>query len=213
MNQTSENVNFLPMSLAQHDPKEVACLLYESSPELFTLMFGLSAIAYLTKFVQKSHNRYSHQYIQVAEINQYVVGIITLLPAVELNANADYDAVLNPAQRLWLKLVQRFLLPYVLQQSYPDNAFYIGNLAVVEACRNQGIGRQLLSQCIAEVANKSGTLFISVDVNNPRAQKLYESLGFRVATTKGIRLFGVVLGSRSLAWSIADESGQHEHHK
>jgi len=201
------------MSLAQHDPKEVACLIYDSSPELFAFMFGLGAIAYLTKLVQKSHNRYSHQYIRVAEIDQHVVGIITLLPAVKLDCNLDYDAILNPVQRLWLKFLQRFLLPYLLQQSYPDDAFYIGNLAVAKAYRNQGIGRQLLSHCIAEAATKSSALFISVDVNNPRAQKLYESLGFRVVTTKAIRLFGVVVGSRSLAWSIADESCQHEHHK
>jgi len=208
MAQRSGDVQFLPMSLAQHDPKEVACLLYESSPELFILMFGSNAIAYLTRLVQEYHNRFSFQYIRVAEIDHHVIGIITFLPVAELNSNADYNAILNSVQRFWLKLMQRYVLPYVLHQSYPDDAFYIGNLAVVKAHRNQGIGRQLLSQCIAEAAAESIPIFISVDANNPRAQKLYESLGFRVITMKVIRLPGVVLGSRSLAWSTVDKPRQ-----
>lgn len=69
MAQQSHNVYYLPMSLSRHNLGEVACLIYESAPELFALMFGSHAIARLTDLVQRLHNRFSHQYIRVAEID------------------------------------------------------------------------------------------------------------------------------------------------
>lgn len=216
MIQPQAQIGYLPMSLDRHDPQVVAGLIYESAPELFTLMFGPWAIGCLTDLIPRSHNRFSHQYIRVAELDRHVVGIATLLPAAALSDQADYLDRLNLSQRLWLHLIEQLLLRHLLQHDYPAGSFYIGNLAVVPECRNQGIGRQLLGQCIAEAsiaeaaslteaqdpAAGTNRIYISVDVSNGRAQKLYESLGFREVSTKTIRLFGVAIGSRSLALSI-----------
>jgi ribosomal protein S18 acetylase RimI-like enzyme len=46
-------------------------------------------------------------------------------------------------------------------------------------------------------------VLISVDIHNPRAQKLYESLGFRVVETKTIALLGSSIGSRILSLSLS----------
>ncbi len=199
MAQQSENVYYLPMSLSRHNPEEVACLIYESAPELFALMFGSHPIARLTDLVQRSHSRFSHQYIRVAEIEHRVVGMAILVPAAYVSDAADYCEILNFSRKLWLKLVQYLLLRHVLQHDYPIGSFYIGNLAVAAEYRNQGIGRQLISQCIAEAKAAFSTIFISVDVSNVRAQKLYESLGFQVVAIKTIRLFGTTIGSRILS--------------
>jgi ribosomal protein S18 acetylase RimI-like enzyme len=134
------------------------------------------------------------------------VGIATLVPAAYVNDAADYGKILNFSQKLWLKLMQHLLLRHVLQHDYPVGTFYIGNLAVAAEYRNQGIGRQLLSQCIAEATTVSNTIFISVDVSNVRAQKLYESLGFQVVAMKTIRLFGTTIGSRILSLSVPEHS-------
>ncbi len=206
MAQQSKKIYYLPMSLACHNPKEVACLIYESAPELFTLMFGSCAIACLTDLVRRSHNRFSHQYIQIAEIDRRAVGVVIFVPAAYVNAAADYGEILNFSQKLWLKLVQHLLLRHILQHDYPVGSFYVGNLVVSARYRNQGIGRQLLSQCIAEAEIASSTIFISVDVSNVRAQKLYESLGFQVVAVKTIRLFGTTIGSLVLSLSIPDHS-------
>ncbi len=212
MAQQSENVYYLPMSLGRHSPKDVACLICESAPELFALMFGSHAITCLTELVQRPHNRFSHQYIRIAEIDYWVVGIVTFVPAAHVNDDFDYYEVLNFSQRLWLTLVQRLLLRHVLQHKYPAGSFYIGNLAVAAEYRNQGISRQLLSQCIAEAKTASSTIFISVDVSNGRAQKLYESLGFQGVTMRTISLFGTTIGSRILSLSIPEHSSQSKHH-
>lgn len=117
MTQQSENVCYLPMSLERHSPSEVACLIYESAPELFALMFGSSAVACLTELVQRSHNRFSHHYIRVADIKHRVIGIAVLVPATHVTDDADYRDILNFSQKLWLNLLQRFLLRYVLHTS------------------------------------------------------------------------------------------------
>lgn len=210
MAQQSKKIYYLPMSLARHNPREVACLIYESAPELFALMFGSYAIACLTDLVQRSHNRFSHRYIRIAAIDRRAVGIVTFVPAVYASDNADYRDILNFGQKLWLKLVQYLLLRHILQHDYPARSFYIGNLAVTAKYRNQGIGRQLLSQCIAEAKTTSSTIFISVDVSNVRAQKLYESLGFQVVAKMTIHLFRTTIGSLVLS-SIPDHSPQQKH--
>jgi len=98
-------------------------------------------------------------------------------------------------------LVKRFILPLVLQQDYPQESFYIGNLAVTSRYRNQGIGQQLLSNCIDEAAARSGSVYISVDVDNVRAKKLYESMGFQIVQEKVIGLGGFRVGCLVLALS------------
>lgn len=212
MTQQSEAINYLPMSLARHNSTEVASLIYESAPELFALMFGSQAIAVLTALVQRSHNRFSHQYVRIAETHDRVVGIVTLVPAEFVKHNPDYDEILNFGQKLWLKFLQYFLIQHVLKQDYPTGTFYIGNLAVAMEYRNQGIGRQLIMQCIHECdshcvkESHASRIFISVDASNVKAQKLYESLGFQDVAMKTIRLFRTTIGSRVLSLSIPNHS-------
>jgi predicted GNAT family N-acyltransferase len=198
----NDSICYLSMSLAHHSCRDVAVLIYESAPQLYMLMFGAGAISCLTDLVQGTQNRFSHQYIYIAELNHQVVGIAVLLPTNQLNHNVDYFDRLTPSQRLWLNLLERLILRRVLPHKFSAGAFYIGNLAVAIEFRNQGIGRQLLLNCIAKVVNNSKAIppiFISVDVNNGRAQKLYESLGFQVVTTQAIGFWGVRVGSRLLS--------------
>jgi ribosomal protein S18 acetylase RimI-like enzyme len=199
MSQMSEDIQYQPMSLERHDLRDIANLIRESAPELFAVMFGPWAIACLAMLVLRSHNRFSHRYIYVAEIAQRVVGLIILVPTANLNDAADYRDVLNVAHQLWLKLLQRLVLRHVLQHDYPAGSLYIGNLAVAAEYRNRGIGRQLLSHCLDKAACTSSPIYISVDISNGRAQKLYESLGFKLFATKVIRLLWVSIGVQILS--------------
>ncbi len=211
---SGEDIRYAPMSLVHHNTRDIACLIYESAPILFRLLFGSQAITCLAALVARSHNRFSHQYIRVAETDQRVVGIVVLVPATRLAEDADYRDVLKFGQQLWLKLVQYLIVNHILQHSYPATAFYIGNLAVAAEYRNQGIGRRLLSHCIADAAANDTTdaIFISVDISNVRAQRLYESLGFQVVTTRTIQLFRGAIGTRVLSRSIPDLPREYEHH-
>ncbi|MFN6568297.1 GNAT family N-acetyltransferase [Dendronalium sp. ChiSLP03b] len=191
------------MSLLRHNPQDVAWLIHESAPELFALIFGSKAIPLLTDFVQRSHNRFSYKNIRVAQAGDRVLGMATILKAEDIHDNADDRTVLSWWEKLRLQLAQRLILSRILQHDYPTGSFYISNLAVHAEYRGRGIGTQLLLQCIADaIAAGASTVFISVDIENSRAYKLYESLGFQVVTTKTMRLFGTTIGSRVLALSI-----------
>jgi ribosomal protein S18 acetylase RimI-like enzyme len=199
-NRSGESVDYRPMSLEQHHPEQVAGLIYESSPELFSLMFGSHGIQSLTRLVQGDYNRFSYQYVRVAQIDEQVVGVAVMVPAEKVHAATDFQT-LSYRQQLRLGLVKRLIVPFVLQQNYPQGSFYIGNLAVDSRYRNQGIGQQLLLNCIDEAAASSGSIYISVDVDNVRAQKLYQSMGFQLVQEKVIRLGGFRVGSLVLAVS------------
>jgi ribosomal protein S18 acetylase RimI-like enzyme len=62
----------------------------------------------------------------------------------------------------------------------PDE-LYVDGLAVVADARGQGIGTRLLAE-VQQVARTLGKDFVRLDVvdTNPRAQALYERLGYRV---------------------------------
>jgi ribosomal protein S18 acetylase RimI-like enzyme len=187
------------MSLERHDPQAVAQLIYESAPELFRLLFGRTAVGVIQTLVRRSHNRFSYRYVYVAETADQVVGIATLLPASRLNQNTDYQSVLNVWLRFRRQIADWLILNRVLKRHYPADSCYIANLAVHSAHRGQGIGTQLLRHCIAH-ATQTGAkqIFISVDIDNPRAQKLYESLGFQVVAVKTLSLLTITIGSRVL---------------
>lgn len=57
--------------------------------------------------------------------------------------------------------------------------YYIDSLAVLPPYRGQGIGRALLRQAIAHGASLGLNVTLVVDPANPKAQRLYQSLGFR----------------------------------
>ncbi len=194
-----QNIQYGPFALSVHNPVEVARLIYTSAPALFSVMFGPWAIKILSQLVQRPGNRFSPQHIRVATLNQQVVGIVIMLPSTCAHEPAnDYTTVLNPVHRGWLMVLQALLLRHLLQEEHPVGSLYISNLAVSELYRNQGIGRQLLADCIAAATAQATSIFISVDVSNKRAQKLYESLGFKVVDTNIIHCCGRVLGSHFL---------------
>jgi ribosomal protein S18 acetylase RimI-like enzyme len=194
------------MNPERHNAQVVAQLIHTSAPELFRLLLGRNAISTLEQLVNLSQNRFSYRYVRVAEINAQVRGIATVVPAIELTheLNSDYQQILNPWAQLRWNLAHRLILDRVLEHTYPPNSVYIGNLAVQAADRGQGIGTELLRYCLDEAATiHAQQVFISVDVHNPRAQKLYESFGFQVVQTKTIELLGSAIGSRVLSLSLS----------
>ena len=61
--------------------------------------------------------------------------------------------------------------------------YYIDSLAVMPAHRGQGIGRALLSHAIEQGHERGLRVTLAVDPDNPKAQRLYSSLGFSPAGT------------------------------
>lgn len=96
-----------------------------------------SAVVVGRMSLQRSHNRFSHRYIRIAEADGQVLGMATVVPAADIHNNADYRTVLSSWEQLRLQLAQRLILSRVLQHGYPSGTFYIANLAVYPEYRGK----------------------------------------------------------------------------
>ena len=84
--------------------------------------------------------------------------------------------------------------------------FYIGHLGVDPAMRGQGVGeamvRHLLAQAVQSGASRA---VLDVSAENPRAQALYERLGFGVTASRDSRFanaFGRIPGHRRMELAV-----------
>lgn len=62
------------------------------------------------------------------------------------------------------------------------------DIALIPACRNQGLGTMLMRQLVAEAATANCRVTLHVEAENP-ARRLYERLGFRPLAMNGPYLF------------------------
>jgi ribosomal protein S18 acetylase RimI-like enzyme len=63
--------------------------------------------------------------------------------------------------------------------------YYVGHLGIDPALRAQGIGENLIAALLTPARTKGARVAVlDVSVENPRAQALYERLGFRVTQTR-----------------------------
>lgn len=199
----SPMVLITPLALDRHNTETVADLIIESAPALFSAMFGGRSHAILQALIERSHNRFSHRYIWVAERDQQIVGIVATIPSETLHIVADYATVLKPWERVRLWMLNTFILLRVLRHNYPPNTLYVANLAVDVRCRNSGIGTALIQQCIAHARTLGAiALYISVDIDNPNAQRLYERLGFQTVDRRTLSFLGFRVGTVVLMLSL-----------
>ena len=69
-----------------------------------------------------------------------------------------------------------------------DDEIHLDGIAVAPGARGQGIGTRLLAE-VADIARRNGKRFVRLDVvdTNPRAQALYERVGYRVTRVQSYR--------------------------
>jgi ribosomal protein S18 acetylase RimI-like enzyme len=84
--------------------------------------------------------------------------------------------------------------------------FYIGHLGVDPTIRSQGIGARLVAHLLAAASRSPCRMAVlDVAVGNPRAQALYDRLGFAVTVTRVSRLrdrYGSVGDHRRMVRSV-----------
>ena len=177
---------------------QVAALIYHTDVGLFRLLFGPphQAIPYIARLIAGTQNSFSHQFIHVATIDNDIAGIIIVLPP--QHPREDDFVTMLPWTALFRLAVTGIALAPLLRNKDKTTP-YIQNICVAERFQRQGIGQQLITYATQD-AHTHGYQSIALDVSldNPRAQKLYERLGFVVTHT-----------TRLWPWS----SGFHRMHK
>lgn len=139
-------------------------MLYEDTPE-----------ERLREFAERVCTRedvlYSWTKTTIAEIDGRPVAMLTSYDG------ADYHETRVRTQAI-IKDMWGTEFPGMEDEALPGE-YYLDSLAVLPEYRGQGIGRRLLEYGIEEGKRRHLLTTLAVDPVNERAQRLYQSLGFR----------------------------------
>lgn len=131
-----------------------------------------SVFQYLCQACTKEGYRYFYQRVRLLEEEGKIIGVAVGYPATE---EKDID-------QGWVQVLEEEKIPFeplFWESECEGKDWYIDSVSVDTAWRGKGIGTRLLEDQI-EVAREKGyaTVALNVDFQNPRARKLYESIGF-----------------------------------
>ena len=132
------------------------------------------------KICSRNDVLYSAKNTLIAEMDGKAVGMIT-----------SYDGKgYHDMRTVTMSLIKEHLgieFPG-MEDEAEEGEYYLDSLAVLPEYRGHGIGRMLLSEAIHRGHEMNLPVTLVVDPANPRARKLYESLGFK--TSREMFLFG-----------------------
>ncbi|PPE71936.1 GNAT family N-acetyltransferase [Solimonas fluminis] len=176
------------------DAEAAAPLVYSAGPEAFDYMLraaGRGALDFLRYAFAQGGGFQGHRNHWVAEREGRVVGV-----------GAFYGQ--RDEGRLTLGLMRQVLSFYPLPAAFgvirrglelspmmkplTPEMLYVANFGVAPECRGQGIGARMLNFQMAQARQRGFQLYaLDVAVTNPRAQKLYEGIGFRFVRERRFR--------------------------
>ncbi|WP_052685221.1 GNAT family N-acetyltransferase [Lentzea aerocolonigenes] len=171
----------------------VAELQHGSAPDLLDEVFGADVLAFLARDFRYGRGIYGFRQQLVVDVGGAVAASCTvyrggragtLSAATALTVVRHYGAAAARVLRRSLAVGAAFSPP-------ARDGLLLANLCTAESVRGQGIGTALVEHVVA-LARASGSGVVELDVStaNPRAQLLYERLGFEVAGERAHRLGG-----------------------
>lgn len=135
---------------------------------------------FLAHFIALEKNQYSYENIFVAEVDDIILGQISL-----------YDGALLHAIRkpIWDKIKLDHGIDYWAEDETQAGEIYLDTIGVSPLAQGKGIGKKLLQFAIEEfVIKQQKVLGLLVDKDNPNAKRLYEKVGFKVVNE--VHIFG-----------------------
>lgn len=162
------------------DALEIAKLIILAMGDLSAKFTGSSdpevAIALFERFAALKDNQYSYENILVYEDEEGVCGMISAYDGADLSAlRAPFLAYLD----------KTFGFKYNPEDETEKGEYYIDCVSVSERKQGMGIGKELIKALIDHAANqKHYTVGLIVNMENPKAEKLYANLGFKVVKEK-----------------------------
>jgi ribosomal protein S18 acetylase RimI-like enzyme len=137
---------------------------------------GESYIELLTEIAMHDKSQYSYNNALIAEVQEKVTGVVIGYDGAELHSLREntYNIINKHLGRT---------------PSIPDETaageFYLDTLAVFPEYRNQGIAKSLITAiCDKAFSDTHDRVGLIVDLDNPKAESLYTSIGFKRVGTK-----------------------------
>lgn len=161
------------------DASRIAEHLFLAMEDIIYEFIGIKdtklAKEFLHFFVQKENNQYSYQNCLVVESTDGIEASINVYNGAKL------DMLRNPI----IKYVRAHFNPYFNPEKETQaGEYYIDSFGVNPNKQGKGIGTKLLKAVIEQHTHKLQVLGLLVDENNPNAERLYLSLGFKIVGSK-----------------------------
>lgn len=178
-------LEFLP---APADQAETAApLIYSSGAEMFDYMFdrgGRTALGFLQMAYADGAGFFGHRNHTAAIEAQKIQGIGAFYSGHEysrLSLGTTWQVMRYYPLKEHFGMLRDFMHVGRWMVAPPKRMDYGANLGVAESARGKGVGSALIEHQ-KQVAIKKGRSIYALDVadNNPRAQALYERLGFQL---------------------------------
>lgn len=202
-------MNFFKLEINRHDLELVTELIYETDENLFKTFLDKNhkkAIEKLKKLIVAGRNSYGHEHVYVAENeNSELIGVIVAFRGDEIKFS-DEAAVFWESMNL-LDFIKLTLIKPVYDKitasSIERDDFYIGNLAVVNTLRGEGIGTKLLNRSISLAKEKKcKRVLLDVIYENVVAKRFYEKKGFKVCGEKKFKFLGDSEGTYGMEYIL-----------
>ena len=151
----------------------------------------------LAKLFVREANRFSYQFVNVAEVSERVVGLLLAYSGREM------ESLRFPMARQLLVVcglpgIFRFLrrgLPLMGVREAEAEEYFVNSLAVLPSFQGQGIGTHLLSWGESKAKTLGlGKCSLTVEIGNRQASSLYEHLGYRIVETVEIEQLNQRIG-------------------
>ena len=172
------------------DVKAAICLIYLTMGRLADFLFGSDkpskAQSVLAELFVKEANRFSYQFVNVAEMSGRVVGLLLAYSGREIES-LRFPMARQLFVACGLPGMFRFLqrgLPLMGVKEAKAEEYFINSLAVLPSFQGQGIGTHLLSWGESKARTLGlGKCSLTVEIGNRQASSLYEHLGYRIVAT------------------------------
>ncbi len=162
----------------KNDAGAAAPLMYQALDDIAYMLTAANSeadvLAHLASFFQAEDNRLSYQNTLIAEVDGQVAGLVIIYHGRDA---ADLDRPLVERLRSLRNDPQASL-----DKEAAEDEFYIDTLSVFPQFGGRGIGSALL-QAVEQLARQRdyNKLSLNVDVENERAYRLYQRLGYQSA--------------------------------
>jgi ribosomal protein S18 acetylase RimI-like enzyme len=165
------------------DAGDISRLVLESAPEFLPASFGPRIGSALGRLSTLPRNMFSHENVRIARSDGAVVGMLLGYTGRQ-KKRQELRTGLLLLKSLGASMIMRLPGLLELQKSIGDiplDSYYISNVAVEPSARGRGIGQTLIDDAERSArASGASSLCLDVEADNPKAQRLYERLGFRV---------------------------------
>jgi len=181
-------MEFTSLDINKHNLNIVAELIFETEPELFSLLFGKNkhkALSRIIRVVKTENSSFGYNNIYLAITKEQILGLTIIYKGGEVDKKSEkgnFSDVLDIISLMRLYIFEKIFLNRLLTRNLNKKELYISNLCVDKNNRKKGIGNFLLRNIFNQAQLKDCiNIVLDVSKENTIAIGLYKKYGFKIS--------------------------------